>query len=368
MNKGTILTIVMALVIGGAIAYYYSATEPYTEEIDIGFSGKARRNHFLALNFLMNEMGDFAESVPRFIYDDDNGLYEVNGMILPLEHIPADGTKQRVLMDWVESGGVLITGANANYNSEDQAFLPQSVKEFLGIQSIEIAEKEQVDFSEGDIDVSFPIAFDMNVRGYKKVVKHDKHFIAAVKYRGSGAVLFFNSLKAFNNDNLEKSENGDFFYSWLDELGVDRVKIVYSANSSSLFKWLWENAFVTLVLLFLFTLAWILKVTRRFGPVLPPVNHGSRKIMEHIEAAGSYYWAGNMQVLLLKNMRKSILERIKITYPAWLRKKTVNEELVKLTKLKLDEIEQAMEKVNVQINEEQFFSTVKILRKIKDSL
>ena len=366
MKQGTLITVVAALVIIGATWYYYSVTEPYTEEIDIGYSGKARRNHFLALNYLMNEMGDHAESAPRLLYDEE--FYDVNAMLLPLEQIPSDKNKQELLMNWIDAGGVLITGATANYKSEDQIFLSQSVKDFLGISQLEVSKKEQVDFKIDDIEVEFPVAFKMNVRGYQDKVEQNGHFIAGVKSRGSGALLVFNSLKAFNNKNLQNAENADYLYDWFERLGVDRMKIVYSSNSASIFKWLWNNAFVTLVLLFLFTIAWIFKVTRRFGPVLPPVKHGSRKIMEHIEASGTYYWAGNMQVELLKNIRQGILERIQLTYPVWLRKKTVNEELAKLSKQTQAEIEQAMDKVNSQINEEQFYSTVKILRKIKDSL
>lgn len=367
MKQGTIIIIVMVLIITGATVYFYSITETYTEEVDIGFSGKARRNHFLALNILMNEMGDYAESTARLLYDEEE-IYDVNGMLIPLEQIPADENKQQVLNEWIQSGGVLITGATSSYNSEEQVYLPQSTKDFLGIRKLEATEDKELDFTEGDIDVSFPIAFKMKVQGYVERIEKDGFFLAGVKYKGTSAILIFNSLKAFDNTNLPLSENANYIYDWFDRLGVSRVKIVYSGHSASIFKWLWNNAFVSIVLLFLFTLAWILKVTRRFGPTLPPVKHGSRKIMEHIEATGSYFWSGNLQVTLLKNMRKGIIERIKISYPAWLRNKTVHEELIKVTKLSKDEVEQAMEKVNSQINEEQFYSTVKILRKIKDSL
>lgn len=365
-REGLLLLLAISI-IGGIIWYYYATTEPYTERVEIGFTGKARRNSFLALDFLMKEMGDSSESITKLDYN--NFLYGPDAIFMPLERIPAQPGKLKILRQWLEGGGILITGAIRHYEKEDQVYLPETVRSFLGVNSIStIEEKKIVNFEDAGCKVNFPLAFDIKLRGYRNNVENSGYLIAGVKNMGQGNIIFFNSLNAFNNDHLSEEENADYFYSWLDKYDIFDMKIVYAGYETSMWSWLWNNAFLTIMILAAFILAWILKVTRRFGPVKPPYLHGSRKIMEHIETAGAYYWSGNLQSTLLKNLQKSIHDKVKISYPSWINDKSLNDELSRLTGLTRAEVDNGMDNTSSQVNEDQFLVQVRILRKIKECL
>lgn len=366
-SREGLLLLLAVLLIGGSIWYYYATTEPYTERIETGFTGMARRNSFLALDYLMKEMGDSSESITKLDYN--NFLYGPDAIFMPLERIPAQPGKLKILRQWLESGGILITGSTGKYDKDDQIYLPESVRSFIGVNSITVLDTvKTVNFEDAGFKVKFPLAFDISLRGYRNTVENNGHFLAGVKNIGQGNVIFFNSLKAFNNDNLGEEENANYLYNWLDRYDIFNMKIVYAGYDTSMWSWLWTNAFLSIMVLAAFVLAWILKVTRRFGPVKPPFLHGSRKIMEHIETAGAYYWSGNLQSTLLKNLQKSILDKVKLSYPSWINDKSLNDELSRLTGLTRAEIENGMDNTGSQANEEQFLVQVRTLRKIKECL
>ena len=60
MNKSRIILIaaisITVLGIGGFIWYFYENTETYEEDIYVGYRGMARRNPFLAAEFMLKEL------------------------------------------------------------------------------------------------------------------------------------------------------------------------------------------------------------------------------------------------------------------------------------------------------------------------
>ncbi len=79
-----------------------------------------------------------------------------------------------------------------------------------------------------------------------------------------------------------------------------------------------SNTWRILVTLAVLIVAWLLWISQRFGARLPDPSVARRSLMEHVEAAGRFFWRQGLRDQLLEAERQAVLERVRQRHPGWL--------------------------------------------------
>ncbi len=158
-------------------------------------------------------------------------------------------------------------------------------------------------------------------------------------------------------------------YLWDVLVGGDKLAILYGVQMPSLWFMLRSYMPETLIAFALFIVAWIWHKRMRFGPVEQQVVTVRRSSAEHIAASAAYTWRGSWQKRLLQPVRDEIQH---------LAEKRLNgydladdNEKLSLLARAADVTESSVKKAmasNELVNEDNFYRTVRLLQRIRESL
>jgi hypothetical protein len=94
-----------------------------------------------------------------------------------------------------------------------------------------------------------------------------------------------------------------------------RVLLAPRLESPSLWRLLRAEAPLALAAGAALLLAWLARITRRFGPVAPDPEPGRKRLLDHLRAAGRYAWDRGGAERLAAQARESFLRRIARQHP-----------------------------------------------------
>jgi len=67
----------------------------------------------------------------------------------------------------------------------------------------------------------------------------------------------------------------------------------------------------------LFLALWLYSLSPRLGPVIPKESLDRRRLLEHIQASGHFFWKRNEQARLIESSQQSVLQKMGTLFPAW---------------------------------------------------
>ncbi|MCM8534008.1 MAG: hypothetical protein NE330_22795 [Lentisphaeraceae bacterium] len=354
--------------------FYYANTVEVEKTIDVGYSGKARQNSFLAVQRYAEYLNYYVQSRAVFPLED---LYSYDTILVSVGSLPTDKKKLSYIKDWVSNGGVLITGFTDVHSATGIAYVSEEIKDFLGISSMsyveEMAERvqnDEIELNSKKYTISSFASVTVKGRSFRhEFLDENNNLLFGIRDYRQGEIWFISGLNLFANYQIDSEDNADFLDAIFTEVSSS-ILIVYRAYSPSIWSWLWENAQITIFLSFLFLSFWLMTMSKRFGPILPTQYLGSRKIMEHVDVMGQYLWAGGHTEELLSSLRKRVNDRIKKTNPSWLlnSKEKFYFELSEQCGVTTEEIIFALDTAKDVSEPELFYKAIKTLKRIKDSL
>ncbi|WDE98318.1 hypothetical protein PQO03_21130 [Lentisphaera profundi] len=359
-----ILVVLFVAVVVYGVYWFYNNTEEVENEKYVGFQGEAKLKPYLALQRLSEHVMSYTEADVNLASWGELSRDEI--LFIPLEYIPTDISIFKDLENWLENGGVLITGSVRSKNDFDVNFSPMHHR-LIGFKNVEGENGGQVNLAINSVELQMPIAFSFELDAYDEEFRTDMdEFVYGYKTLGKGKIHLFNSLRAFDNRNIRDKDNADFFFSLINR-DKDLV-LATRPEYMGVWSWIKTRARMSLVLLIICILVWLLMVSKRFGPLLLDRSVNSRKIMEHIQVSGEYQWRAKQSGLLVGELRLSIQEQMKMRHPQSNRLSGMeqNNYLAELSSVTNDNVLQSM--TGHCKTPDQFFKTVTILKQIKDSL
>lgn len=147
------------------------------------------------------------------------------------------------------------------------------------------------------------------------------------------------------------------------------IWLIHSDERASLFAVIWKTWWalvITLAMLFVF---WILRVSRRFGPVIAKETEDRRNLLEHIDASGAYYWKQKNQAILLESTRQAAQQQLAKSIPGW--QAMSQQDQIQLLAKRLKMNESPLAKIlygNIANSAHEFTETIKQLEHIRTSL
>ena len=359
-----VFLVLLSALIMYMIYWFISNTEEVEKREYVGFQGDAKIKPYLALQRLSEKLMNSTNAEANLTSWGKFAKDEV--VFVPLEYIPTDISLFGDLEDWLENGGVLISGSARSRNDFEVELSPMHERLF-SISEVDGGDKKVLNGKVGEYDLHMPNALSLELDEYSEEYRTDKGaLLYGVKKFGKGKIYLFNSLRAFDNNNLREKDNAKLLFDLIDR---DKAMVLATRPEyMGVWSWIKTRARITLILLISCVVIWLLMVSKRFGPLNLDKSANSRKIMEHIQVSGEYQWRAKQGHLLVEELRFNIQEQLKMRHPQSNRLSATEQTqyLGDLSKLASNEVFLSM--TETYKTPDQFYKIVMILKKIKDSL
>lgn len=310
---------------------------------------EARRNPFLAAELFLREAGVEVESV-----SGRTRLHDLPpvGDILFINNFGPNLNEQRyqALLNWIRSGGHLITTAHKTWNEEKGESGDQLLDE-LGVQLINYyasseEDEDKVTFNDfkinnnNVIDVPFESGEVVKVNfnpGYSLIDNKElstanvtssfgTHLLQIPLGDGMVTIMSdnqfltnptnqFNEFTTFNYFNTSIADEDHAYYLWLLVGNESKVWLLYSLQTAGLMALLWQKAKLACVSMFILLIIWLWWQRNRFGPYQIDLNVGRRNYLEHILMAANFSWKQDKGHQLFQNSRDQFIHWLSLKHP-----------------------------------------------------
>ena len=314
--------------VAGLVYWLGSYIEFYEKDVDIGFRGEARANHFLAADYFLKAMGQDTRKLD--VYRESIDLLDTKDtLIMTGQRVSMGKDRSKRLLQWVNSGGFLIVTARTYIDGDDRAH--DYILDSLGITGHYIyLDDEQ--FADSPVDVSIDENIEFLLVGFKKYyslqipdstaleiiwsIENESLIHAIPVAHGKGRVIVLSDMSIFHNSEISSYDNAAFLWGLVnDKPTIGTVNYSLFETRQSLLNWLYTTVPYFVLTLLVFMVLFIWHVAPRFGPVID-VDHPNRSnFIEHILAIGNYYWRNKSCSRLLQFSQQSVLQDIYSKFP-----------------------------------------------------
>ncbi len=360
-----LVAVLILAIVGGIVAWYLHTFERVEIEVPGRYSGMARVNPYYAAELFLEEMDIASES--RFSLGE---LPPTDHVVLVLTRdTDSRHALQGKLYDWVASGGHLIIAAIAPRSTDEREQRdPDPLLAMAGLALRPTDEHPDVPYPgllgtppgtpdagppdagerSGDrssrrppptlfdllgrhvnrevVTVSSPATtgprtLQMNVdRDWTLVHRQDEEFMDSVDpiavrphlpvaYSpvAQGQVTAVVESYFMNNRAIGEHDHARLLHALVTQERTPAGAIlIVRAQSDSFMGLIWRVGWMVILSLLALVLAWVWAASRRFGPVLPEPSPTRRRLMEHIEAMGTFLWRHGYHGELLDSAREAV--------------------------------------------------------------
>jgi len=406
--------LVLGLILLGVVGWIlYVSIEFYEETEESGWSIDALRNPYLAAQQFMNRSDIEVTDVDSLARLDE--LSSVGTLFFSDANQVQSPRQLEQVMDWLDVGGNVIYSANstaseddllleefevqvdwADYEteskSEDKPF-SETMREY-NRQLEQGKTREEIARSLADDDISITrvtfgddigdieVAFDNS-----RVLSHP--YIADTDYAegkhepfswsvsdsgvhmmqfevGSGLLTIVSDPNIWNSYQIDLYDHA--YLLWLLSSEEGNFAILRSVVRDSIWTLMKRNASELLIAAGLLILVWIWRMGYRFGCLVPRDLSRTRAMGEHFSSISHYLWHRRYGSYLIKPLRQQVLRRASLTLPEFSRADSLrqNELLAERCELNTATISRAFSEQ--EFNETSFVQTVRLLKRIEQSL
>lgn len=349
LRQNLIGVIVIATI--AAIGWGVSLNLEYVEEKDWRpLSGEARHNPLYASRLFLKGMGISTETVESLqslttLPDNDTVI------IIDTPRYTQREEQLDDIITWVENGGHLIVRSvsdwelfdpdlsrpdeeKTEYSNDSAKISSDALQRYLEVhtgENIPFFQKEFQEIQLPNVDKKLKLGEDyyQNIEldidndkvGLSEVKVNDKNFIIQQRI-GNGLITLVSDLSFIQNFSIDNFDHAEILWHLIhantsSHTQLAGVWLIHSDDMPNLFTIIWNKFWPLSIMLGLLLLVWILRVSRRFGPMIPKDNEDRRNLMEHIEASGNYYWKQKQHAMLIDSTRASTQQRLIQRIPGW---------------------------------------------------
>ena len=415
------LIAIVALAFAALMIKAFESNFEYVEETELlPLIGEARTNPLYASKLFLRRMGIPTETIESV--QDLAKLPSTETVILisaSRENLRATGVSN--LLDWVRNGGHLIITGLADWSSftSDGVLVVESNDEPNNAEEIIYYEEEDETFSssfDGDplqefleVDIREGIQFKegkpalIDIKGSARALKLGPDYYRAIVLKegrkkanleqidingknvilrqqvDSGLITLASDLEFIDNYNLKDFDHAEILWQLVREKSAtfnqsgrllpEAVWLIHSDETANLLEIIWKKFWALVISLIVLFVIWILRVSRRFGPVITKETDDRRDLMEHIDASGRFYWKQHDSNGLLKSTRSAAQQLLAKRIPGW--HAMEHSDQIKLLSKRLSISEPALSKAlygSIGKGPHEFTETIKQLEHIRTSL
>ncbi|MCV6638203.1 DUF4350 domain-containing protein [Candidatus Albibeggiatoa sp. nov. NOAA] len=382
---------IIFLFFGLFLIWFFRNYEYVTEDIYVGYQGKARHNNLYAAQLLIEKMGIPSETIRPVNKLHIETLNTQDTIVLKQnDYALAEFYTERMLY-WVSQGGHLILNSSVLHSQEYEEADDDEVGDYF-LQRLQVL-RQQNDNVENNATAKF------NWQGYKLEVDLSLYYYLESEnftsdrieteygtqllsfVHGNGRVTILSELDFIKNDEIGDYDHAQFL--WLlvnfDNRQPSKVWLVLTSGGQfpSFFELLWKNMKWILISGGVWLVIWLWYVSRRFGFILPVPEKSRRRLLEHVEASGQFLWQQKQSHYLLHRVQQQTWQRLAIVHPQWLHlpQDQLCQHLADITQIQALEINHALElaqtseqAVHIQFSETDFTRAIQVFNMIRKVL
>ncbi len=136
---------------------------------------------------------------------------------------------------------------------------------------------------------------------------------------GKGMVTLIADLSIVENQLLRETDNAEILWHLIHSHHKQpaAVWLFHNDEMPNLLILMWKHGWAVMLSLATLLLFWLYQSLHRFGPLIPKEAIERRRLMEHIEASGQYFWKKKNKQTLIDSTRLALNKRIAQLHPAW---------------------------------------------------
>jgi hypothetical protein len=291
----------IALLVGLALAWFYTTFERVPVKERTPASAEARLRDFLAAERLLERMGLEAKelrSLPELEALPANGV-----LIMPNRRQAIDAGRIARLVGWVQAGGHLIVEA-------ELVGVEDPLLDSLGVRRKArepMPKPLALEVDERRLSVLFPGAMALEYSGRARLHAGDQLTSLA---RGKGLATVATSLAFARNGLIGRNDHAELLWTLVTLAPAAQVQVFFRPERLSLWHFLADNAWPALIAGFLLLASWLWRIAPRFGPVAPDRGPARRRLLDHLRASGRYFWTQGLRARLAAAARDAALRRL----------------------------------------------------------
>jgi len=375
ISPATWFIILISIVIGGYLYWFYTNFEKTFSQRDIGPIKEVTANPFYAAERFLEKVGKTATTQKNFSILNTE-LDAQDTLIIESSRVGLTKNKREKIKLWLESGGHLILLATEIYDDD----LATSRDVFLDEIGIRLYDNPERDWSEDQDDYLTKVTFEdsnsetsieFNDRYYLQDASGDSTFIGGnnnadffAQYAlGEGILTVVTDLSIWKNWAVGEHDHAMFLYQLIGS--GENIWFLYNTVQPSLLSIMLELipmliiSFIALVMVMLYSAAW------RKGPPISDDVRIQRELMQHIEAAGEFSYRNDFGITLIKDLMSSLENRLRrsIHQYSQLSNLKKSDKLSQLTGIKKQELEILWQPS--EHTQENFVAKVLLIQKIR---
>jgi hypothetical protein len=317
MNRRAVL-IWAGLAAAAALIWFASRIEHVPDIEQVGYSGEARRNPYLAALRFARRMG-LAAGELKAVHELDR-LPPLAVLVLPNRRQALTPTQRTRLLEWVQGGGHLILEA------EDVA-VSDPYADALGVRraGAERASGGPATLPQAPAPMQLSAAaFGTRTRliapgtGVRARVETVWGLQLLQVEHGAGLVTVAADLAFAENRLIGSADHAEFLWQLAQSLPGSRQFLVFNRiERLSLWQWLTEHAPTVLISGAALLVLWLWRIGPRFGPVAADLPPAQRRLLDHLRASGRFHWTNRGRDRLAEAAREACLARLARAHPGF---------------------------------------------------
>jgi len=329
------MRIIGGLVLALTVLCGCTQTQTIETEVETGYKGKARFDHYMAAAETLDALGLSAESSRQL------GVipYTDTFLLLPASFVESRGIADE-MAEWIEDGGHLalvfyeppLSMEWFRFDSMEASNGPFAPNEFDELKtplldryslSYHIAEQTNtmavvrsntiVQIKGESLRVSLPdhswFEFDGLIQSgtIRSGQGSDTAFLSMPI--NHGRISLINDARLFCNRYIQHQDHARFLWQLANLERPNDAHIVYGVKLS-FFGMLLRYGWIPLLALALLVLVWLARNLPRFGPEMPAPEAGNREFSEHISTTGQFLWHHGSADSLIAPLRRNIQRKV----------------------------------------------------------
>jgi hypothetical protein len=321
VNKSYLYVLAGVLLSVLAYVYFERQFERVPRWIETGLRGEAARNPLLAAERLLSRLGGSAQNL-RHLPLTSLPLGAHDSLLIWQEKNTLAPILNERLHAWVRAGGHLLVSAHTPLLDTTGESLLQSLGVALEFHPDSRREDKSIAWGEQILQVDFNPNYALHsvrVDAQTLVAAADGAHVLHFPL-GQGRVTVFSDLLFLDNKHIGTYDHAQFLWEILHFSAPPGKMwlLLPNTQSPSLWALLWQNAWAFIVSLILIGVAALWTGALHFGPRLPPPAQARRRILEHLDASGRFFWQQQQHRYLYAAALRALHERLRVRRPDWL--------------------------------------------------
>ncbi len=373
-HRRLILTLASVAAIGLLTFWFRQNFEQVEQRRHVDMEEAARRNPLLAAEQFLRLMGLDTNTGPELSVSRLD-LPADAVLIIDAPRAALGESGNRRLLDWVANGGHLIIGVDPNPPAEATDPILDALEVNAEQADENLNSDAPTDYSRETLGLEIdyqPLRIMLTDRDDMRTALADENGYHLLEFAyHEGSITLFSDLLWLRNEHIGEYDHARFLYRLATSFAERKPKILltHDLRAPSLLDRLLERIPLTFVAIGIGLILLLMRVTRRFGPLLPTAAPERRQLIEHIEASGYYLWSKGFASMLLDTARQRVKHKL---YQLWpeiehLANGEQRTRISEITRLPTSSVELALFKA-AQHKRESFTRQVRLLEQLRKRL